>query len=119
MPHLTNNRAVSTGFPCESGLTQCGNRSVSAPVDELINVGIIAVCQIGNGAMPAYFAVVQHRDLIGDGMDRRHVMGDRNRGRAHFGYNFADQIIDDARAEVDKLQQQYSNAPKPPEAYLR
>ena len=38
---------------------------------------------------------MQHRDVVGDGADRGHVVGDGDRRRADLGDELADQIVDD------------------------
>jgi len=48
---------------------------------------------MGPSADPA--PVMEHGHLIGNGAHGGHVMGDGHGGGAHFGNDFADQLIND------------------------
>ena len=76
-------------------VTDRRDRAVGAAVDELVEVGVAGGVHRLDRAAPADAAVVQHRDVVGDGADRGHVVGDGDRGRAHLGDELADQLVDD------------------------
>lgn len=63
-------------------------------MDKLLNVRITRLFQLRRGARPADFPAMQHCDIVCDGAYRCHIMGDRDRRRAHIRDDFTDQIVD-------------------------
>src|SRR6185312_6133327 len=70
------------------------NRALGAAVDELIDVRIPGVVDLARLAVPDDAAFVDHGDAVGDLARARHVMRDRDRGRAEILDAFDDEIVD-------------------------
>ena len=59
-----------------------------------MDVRVCCGVHFSDWTFPANLARMQHRDAIGDGADRAHVVGDGQRGGAHLGDDLADQCVD-------------------------
>src|SRR3546814_16420281 len=55
-------------------------RAIGAAVDELVDIGVAGVVDLGGGAVPDDLALVDHREVIGDLARAGHVVGDAQRG---------------------------------------
>ena len=67
----------------------------AAAVDELVDVGVVAVVDGFGGALPDDFALVDHGDVIGDLAGACHVVGDGDGGGAEALHAIDDELVDD------------------------
>ena len=70
------------------------DRPLGAAVDELVDIGVAGMVDLGGRAVPDDAALVQHRDAVGDLARADHVVGDRDRGGAELAHAFDDQLVD-------------------------